>query len=379
MSKHVNPNMIRWARLRSGLSVNDIATMMKRDPSEIAMWEEGTKKPSYSQLEKLAYSHLHIPLALFFFPIPPNLPDHKQKFRRLSEYELERLGPDTIQKIHLGQAYQLSLKELAVEGRQSKKIFVDVQSTGLNTRTLARKARTYLGITHPQQVAFQSPEKALKQWRFAIEQAGIYTFKDTFKDDFVSGFCLLDQNWPIIFVNNSSAFTRQIFTLAHELGHILHGVNGVTDIDEDYLEYMAVQDKKIEMNCNLFASELLMPENQFKNDLEHFKINGTSAIAQIADKYSVSREVVLRRLLDHGAITQDNYREQTKEWNADYFRNRRSKAGGNYYLTKLAYLGEGYTQLAYQNYNKGRIDGFQLANHLNIKAKNLKRLSTYLR
>ena len=55
--------------------------------------------------------------------------------------------------------------------------------------------------------------KLLKAWRKTLLDVGIFVFKDAFRVDDYSGFSLYDDVFPIIYVNNSSAKTRQIFTL----------------------------------------------------------------------------------------------------------------------------------------------------------------------
>ena len=57
--------------IANGLTIEGLATSMKRDPDELCMWESGGKTPSYTSLEELAYRHFHIPLAVFFFSEPP--------------------------------------------------------------------------------------------------------------------------------------------------------------------------------------------------------------------------------------------------------------------------------------------------------------------
>jgi transcriptional regulator with XRE-family HTH domain len=231
MNLCINPDILTWARERNGFSIDELAEKAHVSPYEIEMWEEGIETPSYKQLEEMA-DCLKIPIAVFFFPERPNLDDPKKKFRRLPDYEFARLSSDTIQTIHLAQAYQDSLAELSFGTFPEKQIFHELDSQSLSPRELARKARKYLGITIQQQFKFRSAEKAFKAWRHALEVAGIFTFKDSLKDRFISGFCLLDDKFPVIMVNNSNSFQRQVFTIAHELGHILFGINGVTDIDE---------------------------------------------------------------------------------------------------------------------------------------------------
>jgi transcriptional regulator with XRE-family HTH domain len=241
--------MIIWARERNRLSVEDLAVLMKKESSEIRKWEAGTEVPSYAHLEAL-YRHLKVPLALFFFPEPPPIEDPVSKFRRLPDYEFRRMSRDTMQMIRVAQGYQESLVELAPDGAHKRKLFRDLSYKGKTVRELATKTREYLGITLKKQIAFRSPEEAFKSWRHSLEGGGIFTFKDSLEDRFISGFCLLHEEFPIVFINNSNAFSRQLFSLIHELGHIIFEIHGVTDIDERYLEYMSAREKAVEIKCN---------------------------------------------------------------------------------------------------------------------------------
>jgi Zn-dependent peptidase ImmA (M78 family) len=374
----VNPAIIQWARERSGLSLDGLAVLMKRDPDELQQWEDGKLAPSYTALEDLAYRYFKIPLAVFFFPAPPDIDDPTGNFRRLPEYELKRLSPDTIQKIRSAQAFQDSLEELFEDSPPERMIHHDINPMKLSLENLAETVRKYIGISFRYQFNFRSSDQAFKAWRHALEEAGIFTFKDSFKDRFLSGFCLVHEQYPIIMVNNSNSFTRQIFTLLHELGHILYGVNGVTDIDESYLKFLGRDDRKIEVQCNRFAAEVLVPSKRFKADIPFLEEEGEDAISDLANKYSVSREVILRRMLDFNLIDREYYAAQSAKWNKDYLRSKTDAPGGNWYLTKMSYLGEGFVQTAFHNYRQGRFDAATLATHLNVKAKNLKKFESYV-
>ncbi len=370
--------MITWARERCGLTIDDLADKMKKDTGEIEMWEDGRQSPSYASLEKLAYTYLKIPLAVFYFPEPPKIDDPKKKFRRLPDAELSRLSPDTLYKIRLGQAYQESLSELLADMEPKRRIFKEINSRRYSATELAGGVRQYLGISIEKQFSFRSSEKAFKAWRHAVEETGVFSFKDTIKDKFISGFSLMHDQYPIIFINNSNAHTRQTFTLIHELGHILFGVSGVTDADESYIKYMNPQEQSLETRCNQFAAELLVPKNAFQQEVHVFHSKGFAVIPELAKKYSVSREVILRRLLEEGEVSRDDYEKLSSEWNKEYLRGK-GKSGGDYYLTKIAYLGEGFTRIAFDNYKRGRLTSAQLASHLNINSANITRLEGYMR
>ncbi|MCD6326007.1 ImmA/IrrE family metallo-endopeptidase [bacterium] len=379
MKTYSNPEIITWARERAGMTVEVLAIKMKRAPEEIEQWERGEGEPSYAQLEKLAYKYLHIPLAVFFFPEPPKVEGLDTKFRRLPDCELRRFSPDTYEKFRLAQAYQLSLSELLHDFRFDRLIFRDIVPGRLSPKALAMKSREYLGISIKQQSRLRSCDEALKMWRHAVEEVGVFTFKDSFDDRFLSGFCILGEDHPIIFINNSNSFSRQVFTLIHELGHILYGIDGVTDVNESYLDEMAADQRGLEISCNSFAGHFLVPDDSFEDDLPYFRSHGHDSISEIADRYSVSREVILRKLLIHGAIAEGEYEEMAAQWNQDYFRLKGGGKHGNFYRTRLAYLGEGFTRVAFDNYYSGRISRTELAKHLNMNSRNLGKLESYMR
>jgi hypothetical protein len=92
---------------------------------------------------------------------------------------------------------------------------------------IAAEVRTYLGVTMEQQFSWGNAETALEEWRKVLLGVGVYVFKDQFREPDYSGFCLYDDEFPIIYVNNTTAKTRQIFTLFHELAHLLFHTSGV--------------------------------------------------------------------------------------------------------------------------------------------------------
>ena len=99
MKTDINPSVLSWARQRNSLTVEQFAKLLSEDPAEVRLWEEGKSSPTYSTLETIAYRHLKVPIAVFYFPSPPDVDDPVSKFRRLPDFELERLSPDTLQII----------------------------------------------------------------------------------------------------------------------------------------------------------------------------------------------------------------------------------------------------------------------------------------
>ena len=70
----INPTIIKWARERSGYTLQEVAKSLNRDVATISNWESGAAAPTYIQLEKLADKYKR-PVAMFFFPEPPHETD----------------------------------------------------------------------------------------------------------------------------------------------------------------------------------------------------------------------------------------------------------------------------------------------------------------
>jgi Zn-dependent peptidase ImmA (M78 family) len=316
----------------------------------------------------LAYRVYKRPVALFFFPEPPEEKDPEHSFRTLPDFEIEDLSADTRYKIRQAHALQLSLYELnGGTNPAPEKIFTDLHvQIPINAANVAAKTREYLGITvERQRRVWKDSTVALKAWRDAVEEKGVFVFKNTFKQKEVSGFCLSDSEFPVIYVNNSTAQTRQSFTILHELGHILLGTGGVTKRNDSYIEKLSGRSKLVEVFCNRFAGECLLPTAQVKQLVG--KVSD-GMVSDLAEEFKVSRQVVLTRLLSLDRITQSYYDQKAKEWNAEYEAQKGKAPGGNYYLTQGSYLGERFLRLAFKRYYEHAISMEQLADHLNVKA-----------
>ncbi len=257
----IEPSVLRWARESQGYSIDDVAQHLKREPAEVKAWEDGDAAPTYAQLEDLAYKLYKRPLAVFFLPGPPAEISVKKEFRSLPEFELDQLAADTRYQVRIAHAYQISLRELNdAVNPAARKIFKDVRLTDTtNVNKAADSIRKYLGISLKAQSAWKTSDEALKLWRNAVEEVGIYVFKHSFKQKSISGFCLADDEFPIIYLNNSTAKTRQIFSLFHELAHLLLRVNAISKFDRAYVDQLPQKERRIEQFCNARAAEFLVP------------------------------------------------------------------------------------------------------------------------
>lgn len=96
-----------------------------------------------------------------------------------------------------------------------------------NIELIAEELRNILNITIEKQKKFNTSEIALKEWRNAVEKSGVFIRKTALKNDEISGFCLYNEVFPIIVINNSQPFNRQIFTIFHEIAHLILKISGL--------------------------------------------------------------------------------------------------------------------------------------------------------
>ena len=357
----IAPLVLEWARTRAGLSIADMSGAFHNYPN----WEAGEGGPTYPQLESLA-DKLKIPVAVFFFPKPPTMPPIEETFRTLPEAVFDKLPSRMRLLLRKAKAFQLNIHELCNGRNPAKRVITRDLSFSVREPVveMAREVRTYLSISMYQQSQWASDDIALKNWRDALQDAGVFSFKDAFDEPEFSGFCLNDPEFPIIYINNSTAKTRQAFTLLHELAHLLFDTSGIdTDVE---LISKSSNAERIEATCNAFAAEFLLPAEIFEEARRGQPANELVA-ETIAARYHVSRESVLRRFLDRGEITQSRYEAAARQWAGQGRRN----SGGDYFRTKLAYLGRPYVGIALSAYRQNLINEVQLAQYLDMKPRNI--------
>lgn len=367
----VTPEVLAWARDSMGFEIAEIAEKLKQTsvtPAVIEAWEEGYANPTYAQLEKLAGFYKR-PIAMFFFPSPPEELALREKFRSLPDRFSQLLPPRMRYLVRKALAKQINLSEIYGEGvpPDIKSFRNKIENIPRNNVTeLAAAMREIIDISPQDQFSWKTEKSALKQWRKKLEGVGIWIFKDAFKDDDYCGFFLHDENFPVIYLNNSKPPVRQIFTLFHELGHLLVDKGGV-DFGSNIENKFQGSYRKEEVFCNAFASSFLVPDDDFA-------INATPNDQQIsayAEKYKVSREVILRKCLNRGLVTQEIYNSKVREWYEslvhDKQKKKNNKEGGNPYASQIVYLGDKYLTLLFKQYYEDRIDRYKLADYLGIK------------
>ena len=379
----VNPDILRWARETAGYSVEEVVRKLKRKRitiETVESWENGKEFPNYIELERLAYEIYKRPLALFFFPEPPIEETPRQSFRTLPEQEIERFSPRLLFLLRQAKTMQINLDELYehVNPAQNKIIHDLKFSSNIAFPEMVNAVREYLKIDLEVQMKWKSTTEAFRVWRKAFEEYGVFVFKEAFKEETISGFCFYDEQFPLIYINNSKSITRQIFTLFHELSHLLFRTGGIDTSLEGYVNLLKGENKRIEMFCNRFAGAFLVPDDDFNKRIKYITVNENS-VSELAGLYSVSREVILRKFFDRSMVNQQYYEKIIKKWEKEAKKARDNKEkGGTFYNNKGVYLGDSYINLVFSRLYQNRISENQLADYLGIAVKKIPNMEAWL-
>ena len=369
---HITPEVLRWARESAGYSVDDVVETIKQKrvtEKTVLSWESGNERPTYPQLKKMAKKY-NRPIAIFFFPQPPQEDSVEQEFRTLPSNYAKQVPPRIRFLVRKAKIKQIELEELHAGVGINVPAIELQRKSGERAVDMAERIRGHIGVSIETQKGWNDTTAALEFWRTAVQQfLGVWIFKDSFSQDDYCGFCLYDEKFPIIYLNNNQAKSRQIFTLFHELGHILSGKAGV---DFRTAPVLTGEYQTEEVFCNAFAGALLVPQDEIVN---HFRTVNRKEIEKEALRYArvynVSFEVIIRRLLDRNVIANEQYQTMLdrleKRYRSASKNGSKEDGGGNYYSNMKSYLGQKFVELAFEQYYNQKIDQRQLAEYLGVK------------
>ena len=164
----------------------------------------------------------------------------------------------------------------------------------------------------------------------------------------------------IIFTNSSVRLSRELFTLAHEIGHVMLHLERRESFLDDIGTISEKSEDIKEQEANFFAANLLMPQNAV-NDYFDFELNALQGktlsaydVAKMMSAFNVSFEMVLNRLEVLGKIAPDERICLDNEKNKKRVGNLLRATGGNAMLNIAANeisMPPEYLDYAIYNYN----------------------------
>lgn len=334
----VRPEMLNWAVERARMTPDDLQARFAKLPE----WLEGEVLPTLKQLENFAKA-VHVPIGYLFLPEPPDEPLPIPDFRTVDGRQLAKPSPNLLEMIYACQERQSWYADFA-------RLYQDPELEFVGSATLddtrpedaAERIRAYLGFSVEERRDCGTWTDALRLFIRQADQAGILVMisgvvfsnnnRPLDTEEF-RGFALVDRRAPLVFINGSDSKAAQMFTLAHELAHIWLGASALSNASAAPL---AGYRREEEVWCNMVAAELLAPLAAVRAETRDDEVLDQT-LSRLARHFKVSKLVILRRLLDAGALDRLAFNTAWRD-EVDRLREikQQSNGGGDFYRTTLS-------------------------------------------
>lgn len=341
MRVEVRPELLRWARERSGLGLGSLAD---RFP-QLEAWERGEERPTLKQIERFAQA-THTPVGYLFLQEPPvervPIPD----FRTINNEHIEQPSPDLLDTIYICQQRQDWYHDFALSTGEERLAFVGSARLTSDVQTAAATLRSALGFDIEERRQLRTWTDALRRFIEQADALGVLVMvsgvvgsnnRRKLDPEEFRGFALVDDLAPLVFINGADTKAAQMFTLAHELAHIWLGRSALSDAGP-----ISSLSHDVEIWCNRVAAEFLVPlsilREEYQNGAELF-----GEVNRLARRFKVSTLVILRRIHDAGGLTREQLWEAYQEELARLRAIPRG-SGGDFYLTHAARVGKRFAR-----------------------------------
>lgn len=376
-----NPRMLDWARRSAGLDVETAAKKAQVSAQRLESWERGESRPTIKQLRKLESIYKR-PIAVFYLPEPPIGFQPLRDFRRLPGTVVTTESPELCLQIRRAQdRRELALELYEVVEAEPPPAIALTATPADDPEDLAMRIRDLLGVRYDDQVRWPAGYEAFNQWRAALENVGVLVFQAS--DVEVSemrGFSISGDRLPAIVVNNKDSPRGRIFTMLHELAHIVLRLGGLCNFSPEDVVSPTTEEQRVEVFCNWVAGATLVPRQYLLSETP-VSANRSDTdwsdedFHQLADRYGVSREVLLRRLLINERISEAFYSTKVAQIREEYEHAApRPKGFAPLHRVAVSSSGPLFVRLVLNSYYADQITASDVADFLDVRLKHLSRI-----
>ena len=325
----IHPDRLRWAFQRASFTEENA---VKHFPM-LDDWLTEQKKPTINQLKNFA-AKFHVPFAYLFLENPPSesIPFPMFRGEAGSHDHFDVNVYDTVMNILSRQEW---LEEYLVENDVETCGFIG--SIGFDTpisQTVAQ-IRSILQLDSRWAFSLSSPEAAVGILYQRLEDVGIFMAfngivgNNTHRKLSVEacrGFAMANDKAPYIFVNSDDSKSAQLFTIIHEMTHLMLGISAGHAGSE------VLNQDAIERYCDMVAAEFLVPAVELKAIWN----NNPKLVSR---RFKASELTVARRAHDVGIMSDEEYREFWLMYYNRPLKSKKANSGGNFYLTSVKRVG----------------------------------------
>jgi Zn-dependent peptidase ImmA (M78 family) len=368
-----NSALLTWARESGGYSLEDIAHFFNKSVDDIAAWERGEDAPTYPQLERLA-NKLKRPIAVFFLPEAPVNPPPPSDFRSLKPQTNRPYAPESLLAFRKARNRLAEAREL-LEALDIPMIYpLPKWSADEHPEVKAKELRTLLGVSLDEQIHCRDRYAAMDLWRSVLFDHGVVVLVFQLPLEDVRAFCLFDMELAAIGLSSKDPEYGRIFSTFHEVAHLCinaPGASGNTDLSP--IQRRRTTTARIEDYCDRFAAAFVLPSHEkvVREALRSLAADLTIENGRyLANRFKVSKYVILRRCLDLGDIASHKYWEVFNSWRLeDNVVTSKSAGGGDYIKNQVSRLGKRLSALVLEALDNQAISTYEAQELLSLAPK----------
>lgn len=375
---YINKDMLVWARSETPFKTTEDVEIHASGitAAKLEAWENGSELPSITEAKKLASAY-HVPFACFFLSAPPE--------KKVKRYTDRRTAIGTVYECT---SYELWCEIDRIVGNREKLIeYTDASwwdglelpicRENASPDEIATVIRDFLGI----QLPFKTKsvyKNAFNYYRNILEHHGITVSQISGVSlSEMKGLSIYFENCSIIAVNNKDYERAKVFSLFHEMAHLIRRSSSLCLIDFD--ERNDAEEKL----CDKIAASVLLPDAALRKVTSQiwpkFKEWSSLCLQSIGDKFGVSSVTVLRRLHDIGIVPYDDYRyiydclNEEFEANKEYIDSTKESKGFpvSYHIRYLNQQGYLYPRAIVEAHARGEISYGEMCRTLNVNSKHI--------
>jgi Zn-dependent peptidase ImmA (M78 family)/transcriptional regulator with XRE-family HTH domain len=297
----ITPSVLEWAMEQSAVTEQDVAARCKVDLETVREWLSGEDSPSKTQFNGLV-ALLKRPSAFFFLAKPPAQAAVTAEFRHPpGETAGRRLLPEEARAVRRARRFQ-KVSEWVITRSGSAAPILPIATAEDPPEAVADTVRRFFDWTPEDQFNAKDVSTAAKALRARLESFGLLVLHLPLSVNGCRGFSLYNRFAPLIAVNTAYNDAARLFSVGHELGHLILQNESICSNRSSY---------KLETWCDSFAAAFLMPRNAVDKFVgsELFSLPRTSpARAQkLASRFKVSIRAAAIRLIDLRHAPEDYY------------------------------------------------------------------------
>lgn len=332
----INREVLEWAINRTGKDTAELAATS--DLSRIEDWLSGRSQPTIRQAETLAKkASLPYPMLLLEKPAPRaiSLPD----FRTVASNTIENPSVELEQVIDRAQLQLEWYVDFARESGVPPVELLGIASIDQDPEQVANSLRPRLSWT-PGSISLG--DRAVSFLAESIEESGVLVARNSVVGNSTRkpldvqefrGFTLIREGYALIFVNTRDSKGAQLFSLGHELAHVLIAEPGVSAETVDFRRGERLHGQ-IEAWCNKFSASFLMPADYLLSAFKKGSI-AQDELEMTAQRLGVSLQALCYRLANLELLDQNQLPEllvkqapiRPRSSGGDSYRNMQARVG----------------------------------------------------